>query len=131
MFQGPHILQNPKTIKSLDLIHLKPKLQRPWVLLVRICGDFTPRPMKAENIRFRKIDQTKLQIFWNDYDYPTLERCVKTYEIYYAPTFNATTDDRTQWSLITQNKHVPFLSFCHQITSQHEQFEGKQRHFTH
>lgn len=84
--------------------------------------------MRVENIRFRKIDKLKLQIFWNDYEYPTLERCVKTYEIYYAPTFNSTTDDdddNNQWSLITQNEHVPFLSFCHQITNQHKQFEGK------
>lgn len=120
------MLKRPKLIKTKNSLRLKVKFQHPWIILVRICNTFAPLPEKIQNIRFRKIGENKMQIFWNDLNDSTFERCVRSYEIYYAP-FNQTTDynDQLQWLLITRNKHVPFLSFCHQLTSPNQRLEGK------
>lgn len=64
---------------------LKMKLKSPWLILVRICASSIPKPLKVKNIRIKNIDKTKILILWKEYEYSNNERCVRTYEIYYAP----------------------------------------------
>lgn len=68
-------------------------------------------------------------IIWNDYEYINHERCIRTYEIFYAPSIivNASNDNNSkivQWELITLNKHIPFLSYCHRVQMPNKRLEG-------
>lgn len=100
------------------LIELDIKFNHPWVILVRICAASIPPPSKVKNIRIRSIDKNKILILWNDSENSNNERCIRTYEIYYAPAITVEKYNNSQtflWQLITQNKHVPFLSYFHQV----------------
>lgn len=126
--KGPHVLENPKMVKQQPSIRLNIEhFHHPWIVLVRICALSIAQPLKVKNFRIRSIDKNTILIFWNDYDYPTFERCIRTYEIYYAPVTNEiiTVPQSFQWQLITQNKHIPFMSYCHQIFAPNQHLEGK------
>lgn len=101
------------------------KLNHPWIILVRICAASMPPPSKVKNVRIQSIDKNIILILWNDYEYPTHERCIRTYKIYYASDPQA-----LQWQLITQNKHVPFLSYSHQILTPNQRLEGTYKSLT-
>lgn len=128
MTQGPHILENPKIFKDKPTIRLRIQFQHPWLILVRICAFTVPEPSKVKNLRIRPIDNSTILIFWNDYEYPNYERCIRTYEIYYAPLdteANKNADSQTMnWQLITPNKHIPFLSYCHQASAPNQRLKG-------
>lgn len=68
-----------------------------------------PAPLKVKNIRIHKIDQNTILIAWNDNEYND-KRCIQTYEIFYTHTIE---EGKKQWRSITQNKHIPFLSYVH------------------
>lgn len=113
-------------MENQSLIKLSIKFKHPWVILVRICASSMSIPQKVINVRIRTIDNKKILILWNDYEYLNNERCIRTYEIYYASvTTTENTDHQSlQWQLITQHKHIPFLSYCHQVSTQNKQLEG-------
>lgn len=73
-------------------------------------------------MRIRPIAERSVLILWNDYEYTPSERCIRTYEIYFAP--DETHDKNLQWKLITKNKHVPFLSYNYRISTANERFKG-------
>lgn len=83
--QGPHVLKNPKIFRNQQDFDLKLKLTAPWLILIRICDSSISLPARVKSVRIRSIDNTKMLIFWRDHQNPNNERCVKTYEIYYAP----------------------------------------------
>lgn len=123
--KGPHELRNPKIVNRSVKFKLNIHLQHPWLILVRICATTVANPTKIKNLRIRTMDKTKILLLWNEYEYPTFERCVRTYEVFYAP-FNNKTSNQLKWSLITENKHIPFLSYCHQIKNNSQiSLEGK------
>ncbi|XP_055313832.1 alpha-L-iduronidase [Sitodiplosis mosellana] len=125
--QGPHILQNPKIIMQLSA-KFTVKLSHPWVILVRICASSIPSPSKVKNIRFHSIDKDTILILWHDHEYANYERCIRTYEIFYAPAVevarNSNSSQISQWELITLNKHIPYMSYCHRVTLPNERLEG-------
>lgn len=103
------------------------RFTHPWVILVRICASTIGSPSKVKNVRFRSIDKDKILILWNDFDYSNHERCIRTYEIYYAPIVTSKNVDDPQilqWELITANKHIPFLSYYHQVKTPKKRLEG-------
>ncbi|XP_031630457.1 alpha-L-iduronidase [Contarinia nasturtii] len=124
--QGPHVLQNPKIVENQSFIKLAITFNHPWIVLVRICAASISKPQKVKNVRIRSIDKNKILILWNDYEYSNNERCIRTYEIYYAAVAMPENTDHQmlQWQLITSNKHIPFLSYCHQISTPNEHFAG-------
>lgn len=92
-----------------------------------------PIPATVKNIRIRSVDNSTILIFWSDVDYPAYERCIRSYEIYYSPieaSPKTITERELQWQLITSNKHIPFLSYYHQISTPNQQLEGKKFFFT-
>lgn len=94
---------------------------------MRICASSVQSPLKVKNVRFRSIDKNKILILWNDFEYANHERCIRTYEIYYAPIFtqkNGNDPQILQWELITVNKHIPFLSYYHQVKTPNKRLEG-------
>lgn len=85
-----------------------------------------PPPLKVNTVRIHSIDQNTVLIAWTDNAYPNYERCIRTYEIFYAPLTNQTHENvhEMQWQLITANKHIPFLSYCHRATASNQQVQG-------
>lgn len=124
VFQGPHVLKNPKKILHQSSIQFNIGLRHPWTILVRICASSIAPPLKVKNVRFRSIDKDQLLILWNDYEYANYERCVRSYEIYYTPTVSSTNSRNPEWIMITDNKHIPFLSYIHQVTKPIERLQG-------
>lgn len=99
-------------------IDLDIKFEHPWIVLVRICTLSIPSPSQVKNVRIRSIDKSTILILWNDYEYPVFERCIQSYEIYFASAEQHKHNNHRelQWQIITQNKHIPFLSYCHHVT---------------
>lgn len=116
-------MQNPKILLQRPSIKLNIRLSHPWIVLVRICS-IELKPLKVKNVRFRLIDENKVLILWNDHRYANYERCVQTYEIYYAPLENGNRPKMLQWELITLKKHIPFLSYIHQVKDPNKRLEG-------
>lgn len=131
--QGPHILRNPTQITDFQPIHVYAKLRSPWTLLVRICSLALPIPRKIKNVRIRKINEMKILILWNDTEYPTNERCIKTYEVFYA-NLNDINDQYIRrshnrlWKNISKNQHIPFLSFHYQLNDRNGSLNGSLKH---
>lgn len=114
------MLDKPKVFKELTMVNVEIKLHHPWVVLVRICAASVSQPLKVKNVRIHKIDQETILITWND-EYINYKRCIRTYEIYYAHNID---EDEAQWQSITQNKHVPFLSYCYHISVPNQRLQG-------
>lgn len=124
--KGPHVLKNPTIFENQRYLKLELKLSAPWLILVRICASSVSTPTKVKNVQIRYIDNTKILILWKDHPYSNYERCVRTYEIYYAPPQTLRRANMTatlKWIQINQNKHTPFLSYCHHIF-RNQQLEG-------
>lgn len=113
MFKGPHMLHKPRVLEGLTTISFEFKLHHPWIILVRICTISNPVPSKIKNVRIQKIDQNTILIAWMENQYINNKRCTQTYEILYT---NQIEEDKQQWRSITQNKHIPYLSFVFQTS---------------
>lgn len=135
--QGPHILKNPKRIPNArPTIFINARLTAPWVLLVRICSSAIRCPPKVENLRIRSISDIKLLLTWSDVrneTYEVRERCVRSYEIFFAQTRNDNDDRRSasvhknhrqnDWINIAIGRYIPFPSFQH-IVASHSTLNG-------
>lgn len=118
--QGPHILKNPRRIPcARPAIFINARLTTPWVLLVRICSSTMPRPAKVGNLRIQSVGVADILLSWTDgcdetiESIETPERCVKTYEIFYARA-NSTkspSGHRHSWTNIAVGRHIPFPSY--------------------
>lgn len=126
--QGPHILKNPRRIPNArPAIFINAKLTAPWVLLVRICSSEMHRPPKVENLHIRAIGAAKILLTWadgRDKLTETRERCVRTYEVFYARANNNGTSasvDRKhrhrEWKNIAIGRYIPYPSFQHSLTA--------------
>lgn len=113
------MLDKPKVFKKRTAVDVEIKLHHPWVILVRICSISIPQPAKVKNVRIHKIDQDTILITWKTQSQTI--RCIRTYEIYYAHNID---DDNEQWQLITQNKHIPFLSYCYHVSVPNQRLQG-------
>lgn len=112
-----------KTAKEVATVNFEIKnLVHPWIVLVRICAVSIKQPSKIKNVRIKKIDQETILITWNDKEHTNYKRCIQTYEIYYSS--NIDDEENGQWQLITQNDHVPFLSYCYHISEPNKRLQG-------
>lgn len=85
------------------------------MILVRVCSNLAAQPGKVENLRVELVDKQTILLLWHDRKDSDAERCIRSYEVFYATTNDS--DDQTvgdvEWTLLTRNKHLPFLSYCH------------------
>lgn len=114
------MLDKPRVFKKPTTVNVEIKLHHPWVILVRICAISLPHPSKVKNVRIHKIDQNTIFITWRD-AYINYKRCIQTYEIYYKQNID---DDNEQWRSITQNKHIPFLSYYYHVSVPNQRLQG-------
>lgn len=84
------------------------------MILVRVCSNLAALPSKMENLRIQSIDKQTILLLWHDRQDSDTAQCIRSYEIFYAPTNDSTDQNanEVEWTLITRNKHIPFLSYC-------------------
>lgn len=89
-----------------------------------------------KNVRIHRIDKESILIVWNDFEYPNYERCIRTYQIWYAPLMSeasriepAKEDPQTSgwyWENLTPNGQlIPFLSYYHHVSPANPSVQGK------
>lgn len=78
-------------------------LQLPWILLFRVCSNFSHVLKQPEPPTITKITIGEIFISWRETANTT--NCLKTYEVWFQVNQTA------EWSFISENWHLPFPSF--------------------
>lgn len=76
--QGPHALDGPIRVPADRIVPVAFELNRPWVMLLRICTAEAERPHRVTNLRIREVNEAWILLLWNEPAYDNNNRYIGT-----------------------------------------------------